>query len=165
MEKISIGNSRLRYFVLLLASLGFVIGGLFLMSSKKECLTQAPLWGSIIFFAACSIVFIWQIIDSRPRLVIDDNGIFDRTLRIGIISWADIEDAYLASINRQSFICLKLKDENKYLSKMTAIGKAIKSANIALGFQPININLSSLAVEPEQICELIIKKAAESRIT
>jgi hypothetical protein len=152
MEKISIGNFKLRYLFLLLGSLAFVITGAFLTFKKSDTMSFTSGWSAIIFFGACAIIFLLQIIDSRPRLIIDENGIFDRTLSIGLISWSDIADAYVGSIKGQHFICLKLKDEN--------IAKVISSANIALGFERININLSGLNVKPEQVCELIVKKAA-----
>jgi hypothetical protein len=160
MEKISIGNFKLRYLFLLLGSLAFVITGAFLTFKKSDTMSFTSGWSAIIFFGACAIIFLLQIIDSRPRLIIDENGIFDRTLSIGLISWSDIADAYVGSIKGQHFICLKLKDENKYLAKLSNIAKVISSANIALGFERININLSGLNVKPEQVCELIVKKAA-----
>ena len=66
---IVIGPSRWRHFILLLASLAFVGGGIFILAmptSKRESPTRQRLvgWSSIIFFGACALfagkrIFAW----------------------------------------------------------------------------------------------------------
>src|SRR5262249_16643552 len=117
-------------------------------------------WATIIFFGACALVFIWQLIDTRPRLVIDDKGVYFRPLKMGVLPWTDIEDAYVNSINQQLFICLQLRDTEKYLSKLSPLGRSLCSVNVALGFTPISLTLTGLDVDPYLLCDLIRKRAA-----
>jgi hypothetical protein len=43
----------------------------------------------VAFFALCAAVFIRQLFDTRPRILIDDQGLTDRTIGAGLIAWSD----------------------------------------------------------------------------
>src|SRR5262249_45833821 len=52
----------------------------------------------ILLFGIGAAVFAWFLLDRRPRLVFDDECVFDRTLHVGRISWLDVRNAYLFSV-------------------------------------------------------------------
>ena len=154
-------NSRWRYALLVLGGLAFVAVGVWMIVADGK-------WGlglvSIFFFGACAAVGAWQFFDSRPRLRVSDAGILDRTLGVGLIKWTDIADAYLRSVNREPFICLVLHNEAAYLAQLSPLKKRLAAANQALGFTPISINLSGVAINPDQVLEYIHKQAAATRL-
>ncbi|MCB1100033.1 MAG: PH domain-containing protein [Verrucomicrobiae bacterium] len=82
-------------------------------------------WLSIIFFGGCALVAIAQIIDSRPRLIIDDEGILDRTLRVGRIPWSEIQGAYIRTISGNDFICLEVRCPEQYIGEAKGIKQAL----------------------------------------
>ena len=132
------------------------MGGIFIL--KHGNTSDAWIgWMSIVFFGAGIPLFAWQLIDSRPRLVIDNQGILDRTLGVGVIPWPEITGAYLKSIQGNSFICLEVRDPERWLGQLSPVKRAMVSANEALGFTVLNLNLSAVAAEPSQILELILK--------
>ena len=160
MTHLEIKSSRLKYVALLIGSFGFVAGGVFIL------LSGGPQWVgciSIVFFGSGIPLFIWQILDRRPRLKIDDTGIVDRTLGIGKILWEDIDGAYKKAIQGNDFICLKLRNQDQYLGKLTAVKKAMVKANEKLGFTPISLNLSGLSANTDQILELVLKMSEAKR--
>jgi hypothetical protein len=154
MTTIEIKSSRGKYIALLIGSIGFVAGGAFILLIDGPMLIG---WMSIIIFGASIPLFTWQIFDRRPRLKIDDTGILDRTLGVGKIAWDDINDAFVKSIHSNDFVCLKLTDPEKYVGKLNSIKKAMTKANEKLGFTPISLNLSGVAVNTHEILELIMK--------
>src|ERR1051326_4197417 len=90
MEKLIIKNSRWKHVLLLIASIGFVVAGIWMIIRGK------PFgWAAIVFFGSAIPIFVWQIADSRPRLVIDERGVLDRALGVGLIAWGDIRAAYV----------------------------------------------------------------------
>ncbi|GGA37572.1 hypothetical protein GCM10010981_28410 [Dyella nitratireducens] len=115
---------------------------------------------SILFFGAGIPLFLWQLLDARPRLVIDDQGVFDRTLGVGVIPWSEITGAYVRSVNSADFICLELRDPTPWLQRLSPIKRAMVSANEAMGFTALNLNLSGVAADVQQVHELIVKMAA-----
>jgi hypothetical protein len=155
-------TARRRYGALLLVACGFVALGVFLLAvGDRDARWVAIL--CILFFGACAPTFLWQIVDRRPRLVVDDIGVFDRTLGVGRILWGDIEDGHLASINRQDFVCLILRDEARWVAELPPLQRRLVAANRALGFSGLNLNLSGLDVEASSVLALIPAERARGR--
>lgn len=163
--KLTIGTARWKHVVLLLGSLAFVAGAVLILVTehlepRRGIVALLAGWAGILFFGGCALVGARQLIDSRPRLVIDDDGILDRTLGVGRIPWSDIRGAYLRSLHGNDFVCLDLVDAERYLRRTTAIKRALAGANAALGFTPISLNLSGAAVDAGDVLELILKRFA-----
>jgi len=160
MERIVINRSVGKYVVFLICSWAFVAAGVFILWVGGPRWVG---WMNIIFFGAGSLVFLWQIFDSRPRLIIDEQGILDRTLGVGVIHWADIEGAYTRSIQGNDFICLQLRNTDQYVRRLSKVKRAMIPANEALGFAPLNINLSGIRGMTDRVLELILKKSEQYR--
>ncbi len=160
MEKLVIKRTVWLQILLLVCSSAFVLGGVFILARSPEKWVG---WMSIVFFGACSLVCVWQIFDSRPRLTVDDEGVLDRTLGVGIVRWEDIEGAYKRSIASNDFICLRLRNTADYLARLSKVKQAMTSANEALGFTPLSINLSGIHGMTDQVLELILKKSEQAK--
>jgi hypothetical protein len=145
--------------LLLVCAVGFVAVGAFIVRHARAG-DEWKGWLSIVFFGACIPLFAWQLVDARPRLVIDDHGVLDRTLGVGVIPWTEIVGAQLHSIQGHGFISLKLRDEERWKEKLSPIKRAMIPANEALGFSAFNLNLSAIAAEPSDVLELILKGIA-----
>lgn len=109
----------------------------------------------ILFFGIGLIMFPKQLFDRQPRVIINDEGIFDRTLKVGIIEWRDINEAYLQSVSGSEFISLVLTDNNKYLRRTTKTFAKIASYNEILGFETLNINLSGVNKSGKEVLKII----------
>ncbi|WP_317169659.1 STM3941 family protein [Hymenobacter sp. BT18] len=154
-------NSRKRYALLTFGGLVFVVMGSWLIVKTGNW----PLGlVTILFFGTGVVIGIRQLLDTRPRLHITDTGILDRTLGVGLIPWADITDAYVRSINQEYFICLLLRNEEAYLSRLPPLKRKLAAANEALGFTPVSVNLSGVDLNPEQLLEYILKQSAAARL-
>lgn len=152
MEKLIIKNARRKYVLLLIGCLGFVAAGIWMVIDGKLFG-----WLAILFFGSGVPISIWQIADSRPRLIIDEHGVLDRTLGVGRIAWSDIEAAYVRSISRNDFICLELKNPEKYAQKLSKVKRAMAAANRNLGFTDFNLNLSGVDARTDEVFELVMK--------
>ena len=162
MTPITIKSSRLKYALLLLIGIAFVFAGVMMVTRGKP--TDAWVgWTSIVFFGAGIPLFAWQFFDSRPRLVLNDEGVLDRTLGVGIIPWSQITGATLRSVHGNHFICLEVRNPEQWLERLSPLKRAMVSANEALGFTALNLNLGAVAADPTEIYELVLKKAAASQ--
>lgn len=162
MEKFVIRTSRIKAVLLTLVSIAFVAGGVFILlssndraASRRGVSAKAAGWGAIVLFGGCSVVGFMQVLDSRPRLVIDDEGVFDRTLRCGKIPWTDMMGARLQIIGSQPFICLELRDEERHLAAISPTRRALVAANRALGFSAFSLNLPQVDADPQEVFELV----------
>lgn len=159
MEKLIIRNSRWKHVLLLIASVGFVVAGV-AMLVKGNWFG----WVAIIFFGSGIPLFVWQIMDARPRLVIDEHGVLDRTLGVGRIDWLDIEVAQVMSIAGNDFIALELRDPEKYWGRLSSVKRAMASANRRLGFSDFNLNLSGVEARTDEVFELVMKFCERARL-
>ena len=118
------------------------------------------IWGSIIGFSPMIIISLWHLFDTKPRLVFDDEGVFDRTLGVGKIAWHDIDDAYIKTLRHcPPFICLVLKNTDEYINRRKPFWRAItkgKHMNV-LGITPLSLNLSGISEDPREILSLVLK--------
>jgi hypothetical protein len=152
MEKLVIKNSRWKYVLLFVGCIGFVAAGIWMVITGNSFG-----WLAILFFGGGIPICIWQIADTRPRLVIDEHGVLDRTLGVGRIAWSDIETAYVRSISGNDFICLELKNTEEYARKLSKVKRAMVAANRNLGFTNFNLNLSGVDARTAEVFELVMK--------
>jgi hypothetical protein len=163
MVPIVLGVARAKLALFLLASLGFVAGGvlvLFFDSGRGHTVVGAM---SILFFGGCSLVFARQLFDARPRVVIDDAGVFDRIMKVGVIAWDDILEAQVVSITGQAFVALHLRNGEKYAHKLSAVERRLAQLNRAAGVTTFHLNLTAIDQDPHVLAALIAREAEVRR--
>jgi len=69
---------------------------------------DTPWWSLWVAFDLLGLaLFITAFLDRRPKLILDDRGILDKRLRIGVIPWAEIRSVDVRSLGGVNFIWLK----------------------------------------------------------
>ena len=165
-RKIVVGPSRCRPIISLLVSLAFVAGGIFLLIGSGHtrggrASELLAVWSAIIFFGSCAFGAASHLIDLRPRLIVDDEGIFDRVLGVGRIPWSDIQGAYLRQVRKHCFLSLEIVDSERYLQRLPYFKRALARANPTCGLTPVSLNLSAIALDPKGIFEIIVERIRE----
>jgi len=155
MMPLVIVSSRITYVWYLLIALTFVLGGALMVREHGHDAWVG--WMCMAFFGMCAVIFIRQIIDTRPRLVIDDKGVMDRTLGLGVIPWSEMKGARLKSIHGQDFVCLELRNMDRWLDRLPPLKRRLASTNVVVGFAPINLNLSGVNADAGRILQIILK--------
>jgi hypothetical protein len=93
-------------------------------------------WLSIGFFGPVSLLWVLALTNSKPVLVIDDHGLQDR--HFGLIPWDEIMQVKPTG----EFLSITVKDEQKYIARLSPLLKFTSSLNQMLGFQKVLINLA-----------------------
>jgi hypothetical protein len=146
-----------------LGSALFVVVSL-LLSLKKEPAPWYVVWAGIGFFTPCMLVGLYNLLDRRPQIILDEKGIYDRTLHREAIPWAAIRYAYPVKSHGVCFIALALDESFIARLKMSAWSRL----NRAVGFQPFNLNLVYINANPEKLCTVVLllaRLAPEERAT
>jgi len=170
MKPIELKPARGKLILLLSGSLAFVgLGIFFSVAIPGDLYKEVPsarvlvrIIGiiSALFFGACAIEAIRQMLDTRPRLIIDDRGIFDRTLYTPVIPWSSITAAQIMQIRRSKFIALHLSDAEERYKALSPIKRMMSSANQGLGFTRFNLNITALNISAEALLEIIKEQLA-----
>lgn len=155
MDRIEIKFSRLKISLMLLLAAAFVAGGIFILSVAKDFRGKVIGWAAVVFFGIALLVFLKQFLNTESRIILDDEGIEDKSLGVGKILWDDIEAAYPNNIFTNKFISLQLFDVEKYLQRTSKPKRKIASYNQTLGFETLNLNLIGLAISQQDLMTLI----------
>ena len=94
-------------------------------------ITGGPLLGIFNLTLAGGIVFhIWRLSrDKRPRLVIDQRGIWFRDWNLDPVPWSQIESTLQKGGRLQAFLCLRLRDPEGLFSSLSAEQRGKAQAN------------------------------------
>ncbi|HEX4924832.1 MAG TPA: STM3941 family protein [Bdellovibrionales bacterium] len=95
----------------------------------------------------------------QRRLIINDQGIEDSRLGVGVIPWSEIESAALESKYNNIFLCLKLKDAEKFLARMPHEKRLRYEKHFSLGFKTFNVSISGVDVDPIDMLSFVRERA------
>lgn len=152
MTEIKFYKSKQRAIRLILLCTPFVLIGFWALSNN-------PLlgWSCISFFGLGYPIGIYNLIDKKPAIIINEIGIFARSANNEFINWELIQDAYPISINSQRFICLILNEDYKPSKKKGFIYKSAVKLNEAIGAQELNIHLGQIKkIDEIKLTEFIL---------
>ena len=164
MNEVVIKTSLWKSILFLAGCLLFVVGGIFVIFYGKGSNSTVVGILSIVFFGTGFFVLLRQGLDRRPRIIIDEQGVTDRTLGVGRIVWEDIEAVQLSSVFTNNFVVLKLKNNEKYLKNLSNISKKLTKVNKDLGFGVLNLNLSLLDMKPKKIYEIVRSRIPDKQL-
>jgi hypothetical protein len=114
------------------------------------CTTQPGLegrvvgWFGVAFFGLGFVVFPIMAFRTGPQVIIDEEGIHDRRMKIGVIPWQDIAGLSIGSVHSAKFLCVDLVDREKYVSRFPRWNGPLFAVNQSFGIQGLTISFSGL---------------------
>jgi hypothetical protein len=114
----------------------------------------------VLFFGIGAVVGLWQGRRRGPRLTFDEQGVYDRSLKVGVIAWSDIVGITPYGVAGQPFVGLHLRDPSKYLKRASRMGRLLAWVNSGTGF-PLSLNLAGLNADPLQVVDLILARLSQ----
>lgn len=109
-------------------------------------------WLSICFFGLGYPFALFNLLDRRPQIIVNELGVFDRMSNTAFINWHLIDDAYLLTVHRQKFVCLIIHDDAiQHLKNKTSARLSKK-----LGFQELNLSLGQVEVDEMRFLDFIL---------
>jgi len=124
----------------------------------------------LISFGAGIVVFARELLYSSPRLRIDEYGVQDRNLGVGIIPWSEITDVYVKELRiSKSFtaevICLAVSHPEMWIRHDSVLARSTTKHNLAFGLTEVTLSVAGLDVSADQVCALIRKFMGNPRRT
>jgi hypothetical protein len=159
MHPVVIGSARRRWaFIAVIAFAFAALGVAGIVIAHRSVVA----WVVAIIGGAGGLIAVWEFYDRRPRVVIDDDGVLDRALAVGIFAWDDIQDVRVTRVNGRPQLCLDLSNAAKYTSRLPQALRPIVPLNRQLGLTDLSVDLSGLATDPAAL-EATIKDELKRR--
>jgi hypothetical protein len=112
---------------------------------------------SILFFGLCSVYGIVKMLDTRPGLIIDSQGIVDNSSAIsaGRVFWREMIAVRVAEISGQRFVVIDVVDPMRFDAGANFLHRMLNAANRNYTGSPINISSNSLQVTFDELVRMI----------
>lgn len=134
-------------------TLPFVLIGVWMIFESQLGSTNYIMgWIGTCFFGLGIPIGLIQLFDRRPQILINENGIWDRTTKQDEIKWEQIVDAYPLDIFDQKFVSIVSDDSFVFKKKPY---KWAAKLNKAIGVQNLNLHLGQTNVDENKLTELI----------
>jgi hypothetical protein len=149
MEEIKLYKTTKRGLKIIGMSIPFVVIGIWMITQEQYGTTNYIMgWFGTCFFGLGIPIGLFQAFDKRPQIIINENGIWDRTTNQDEIKWEQIIEAYPLDIHEQNFICLVTDDTFVFKKKPY---KWAAKINEFVGAQNLNLSLGQINVD---VCDL-----------
>jgi hypothetical protein len=123
----------------LLALTSLMVAVSYFCTTWDDVVAQIVGWLGIAFFGLGFIVVPVQMLTFGPMVIINEVGIEDRRLRLGMIPWEEIHAITTHSIEGCPFLGLHLRDPGRYLARMPWWKRFIAKSNVSIGYSPFTI--------------------------
>lgn len=161
MTELRLYKSRGKALRLLLGSSAFVAVGIYLLGQPQTSRFMAGT--CIAFFGLGVILGLYQLLDRRPQIIINEVGVFDRHAHHEFINWEIIQDVYTAKMNNQRFICLVVDEAFEPSRQRGWFRQKLASLNKGMGFQELNLWLGNVSIDAMRLAELILAMRGAER--
>ncbi|HEX3314436.1 MAG TPA: STM3941 family protein [Gemmataceae bacterium] len=137
-------NSKTKLLGLFLLTCALGAGSYF-CTTLPSLKAQIAGWLGVAFFGLGAVAVPVRALRGGPQVVIDDDGIDDRRLNVGVIRWEDIRSLSIGTVKSSKFLCIEVAEPEKYLRVLPAWKRKLAELNGALGFPPLTISFTGLS--------------------
>jgi hypothetical protein len=121
---------------------------------------RAAGWVGVILLALV-IPTVRPLFASRAVVILNDVGIDDARIGLGLIPWRDMESVSCVELRGRPQIQFWLRDESSYLERWALWRRVLAKAVVALGYSPFSMNLSGISSEFEPVYSYIKRFVTE----
>ena len=121
------------------------------------------LWLLSVGVVIAFVQAVRQLSDRGPCVVITDQGINDKRLRMGMIRWSDVEKVRMQGVGGAYFISLELSNSEQYLSRLSPFTRISNQVWRLYNVSPIHIKVAYMDVSPDEMFEMIMSEVELNR--
>ena len=142
-----------------LVVLTVLLVGLYLYVGRMTFLLWVLTAGIVISFAQA----LRKTFERGPCVIINEEGINDKRLRMGVIRWCDIEGVRMHAISGAYFISLQLLNREQYLSRQPAYMRMSHKLWRLYNISPIHIKVAYMDIAADELFEIIMSEVELNR--
>ena len=118
-------------------------------------------WVGVAFFGLGFIAFPIMFFRTGAQVIINDEGIEDRRMKVGVIRWEDIVSLHIASIESTKFLCIEVDDPQKYLDRLPRWTRPLTAATKAMNLPPLAIGFAGLSPGLKEVWAHVQERVAQ----
>lgn len=110
----------------------------------------------------CGGVFVAIVVHSAvrgestdPCIILDDEGVLDKRLKVGVISWDDIRRISLYDLQGAQYVCLELHNAEMYTARQPSWLKLASKTQRLIGMSSMSLSTSGLDMDSKTLASLI----------
>ncbi|OON66847.1 STM3941 family protein [Hymenobacter sp. CRA2] len=123
-------------------------------------------WVGILFFGMGYPFGLYNLLDRRPLIVLNELGILHHETHREFINWNLIQNAYLVEVHKQQLLCLVVPPDFEPSMRKGKVAQQMGGLSRAMGFQELTLPVSATGVDAPKLTELVLlmsKAAPASR--
>lgn len=98
-----------------------------------------------------------------PCIVLDEQGVFDKRLKVGVIRWSDIRRIRCHSLHGAEYISLELRDTASYEAKRPPWLRLASQVQRVHGMSSIAISTNGLDIDMNTLVNMIHEGCEQAR--
>ena len=159
MERVELYWKPWRLIGLMLAPVAAVVFGVRVTMDRTHSIPSL-IFGTLAIAIGVGllVVYVWQVANWRPRIVLDDEGIFDRSLGTPKIPWESILAMKIVPFQWTKLIALQLTDEEERRAALPWWKRGR-----GFGYGTFNVSPLATGVAAEQLLAMIVERIERHR--
>jgi hypothetical protein len=132
-----------------------------------SALLRLQLPGGWFVLGLCGLYALLQLRslgEEQERVVIDDSGIRDSMLPVGVIGWNEVHGASVQRVGSVDVVSLQLRDPEHFIRRLTGARQFIARNALKAGLPGVYLTLVGTEGDPRKIAEIINRRVG-SRVT
>ena len=161
MTEVKLYKTILKGLKIFALTIPFVVIGIWMITREPFGTTNYIMgWLCACFFGLGIPVGLFHLLDRRPQIIINENGIWDRTTNQDEVKWEQIQGAYPLNIFGQKFISLVVDDTFIFKTKEY---KWAAKINEEVGTQKLNLHLGQLKIDENELISFLQQMTESKR--
>lgn len=124
-------------------------------------LLRLQLPGGWVVLTLCGVYALLQLRslgEEHERVVIDDSGIRDSMLPVGVIGWDEVRGASVQRVGSVDVISLQLRDPERFIRQLPGARQFIARNALKAGLPGVYLTLVGTEGDPGKIAEMINRR-------
>jgi hypothetical protein len=118
-----------------------------------------PGWSLVAMSGGYALLQLRSLGEEHERLVIDDGGIRDSMLPVGVIGWDEVRGASVQKVGSVEVVALQLRDAERFIRRLPSARQFIARKALEAGLPGIYLTLVGTDGDPAKIAELINRRS------
>jgi hypothetical protein len=116
----------------------------------------------VLVGGAYALVMLRALGEETERVVIDDSGIRDSALPVGMIGWDEVRGASVQEIGSVRVVSLKVRDPERFIRRLPPSRQFIARKALEAELPGLYLTLVGMEADPAEIVEAIRQRVRAS---